>query len=261
MKIRSSSSSRSQFLKPLRPSVTGIIRRAQLSLPSLATGGLRKQSDFEPLHDPTQEQWLKQEALTMARRGDYAKAIALFDQLIALDPTQAGNFNNRGLIFFQSGQLELALADYDQAIALDPCLSQAYNNRANCFAAMGSLEAAIVDYETALDLNPANIHARINLGITFRELDLYSAAVEAFDTALQFNCLLSVDEDLETRLAGHAYAERGRTHQLAGDWNWAIADYDQALQLMDGEINSSVSDRLRAQVQVWRQELLQLSAG
>lgn len=262
MKIRTSSSSRSQFLNPLRHPIAALIRRNQQSLPNLSNS-LPEQSDFEQFDASTQSQWLRQQALTMARQGAYAKALALFDQLIELDPTDASYFSNRGLIFFQSGQFELALADYDQAIALDPCLSQVYNNRANCFAAMGSLEAAIVDYETALDLNPINIHPRINLGITFRELDLYSAAVETFDTALQFNCLLSADEDLETRLAGHAYAERGRTHHLSGDWNWAIADYDRALQLMDTDINHipNASERLYAQVKSWRQELLQLAMG
>jgi tetratricopeptide (TPR) repeat protein len=34
------------------------------------------------------------------------------------------------------------------------------------------------------------------------------------------------------QLEGNIYAERGRTYELRGDWNCAIADYQKALALL-----------------------------
>lgn len=199
---------------------------------------------------------LRQQAFICARRGDYPEAIALFDLLIAQKPENAAHYNNRGLLYFQNGQFTKALADYHRAIEFNPQLAQVYNNRANCYAALGCLEAAIADYETAIDLNPVNLHARINLGITQRDLGHYAQAQESFDQALQLSQLLS-DEESYSSLLGHIYAERGRAHHLAGDWNCAVADYQHALaQLPQVDFPTTTSERLHLQVQTWLECLL-----
>src|SRR5580700_1889733 len=38
-------------------------------------------------------------------------------------------YNNRGVEYANKGDVDRAIADYDQAIALDPKLAAAYNNR------------------------------------------------------------------------------------------------------------------------------------
>jgi tetratricopeptide (TPR) repeat protein len=119
---------------------------------------------------------------------------------------------------------------------------------------------ALFDYETALDLNPINTHARINQGITFRELEMYELAIETFDLALQFDQMLNRSSTTETTtaIAGHIYAQRGRTSHLAGDWNYAVADYRRALAVLAPSSNAllDVSQRLRLQVRGWLRELL-----
>lgn len=192
-------------------------------------------------------QCLRQEARDKAQQGDYAAAIAIFTRLIDRNPADAASYNNRGLIYFQSGQMEKAIADYNTALQLDPLLDSAYNNRANYFASLGKLVEAIADYERAIDLNFGNIRARINQGITYRQLGLYELAVESFDFALV----------LGNQLAGHIYAERGRTYHLKGDWNLAIADYTRALSELP---LSELGLRLHLQVETWFNDLLQLAA-
>lgn len=150
---------------------------------------------------------------------DYPSAIAILNQLIGRPGAQAADFNNRGLVHLWHGQLPQAIRDFDQALVLNPELPAAYNNRANYYAALGDWASALADYDHTIDLNPFHVQARINRGVALRELACYDAALESFDDALLFNQL--VDE---------AYAERGRTYHLRGDWNGAIADYRRALQ-------------------------------
>ncbi|MBW4548411.1 MAG: tetratricopeptide repeat protein [Symplocastrum torsivum CPER-KK1] len=188
------------------------------------------------------DQSLRASAHSRAKQGDYAGAIALFNQLIMRNPVDPINYNNRGLIYFQSGQHDKALADYNKALELNPELDSAYNNRANYYASTGQLAEALTDYEQALDLNPGNTRTWINQGITFRELGLYDLALENLDMALILGCL----ED-------YIYAERGRTYHLRGDWNCAIADYQRALSQLS---HSGSSSRLRRKVETWMSQLL-----
>lgn len=202
---------------------------------------------------------LRQSAIELAQQKQYAKAIALFNVLINTDSGNASDYNNRGLIHFQSGDPVRALADYNRALQLNPRLAKVYNNRANCYAALGQLEAALLDYEMAIDLNPTDIRSRINQGITFRDLELYDQANECFDLSLQLIELLDGTSTVDQAIAleGHIYAERGRTHHLAGDWNCAVADYQRALvHLPLSSTQVTLSYRLRQQIVGWLEELL-----
>lgn len=214
---------------------------------------------FPSQHRSGQEVLWRQQALTNAHQGRLDEAIALLTDVIQRNPTSA-DYNNRGLLHFQNGQPHDALADYDRALELNSRQAKVYNNRANCYAAMGYLAEAIADYETALDLDPANLHAWINQGITFRDLEMYPQAVENFDLALRFNQLLQSNSSPAQRelLEGHIFAERGRTHHLAGDWNWAVADYQRAiLALPESPSTPGISIRLREQTCQWLEDLLQ----
>lgn len=178
-----------------------------------------------------------------AAQGNYAVAIAILNQLIKIRPDSAMDYNNRGLMHFRNNQIIEAFTDLTKALAIDPKLDSAYNNRANCHAAQGNLGEAISDYDVALDLNPGNVRAWINQGITFREMGLYELAIENFDIA-------SV---LGNSLKERIYGERGRAYHLRGDWNCAVADYQQAIALLsDREDLNNYQDK----VETWFSALL-----
>lgn len=190
------------------------------------------------------EQQLRSCVKAKANQGEYAVAIAYLDRLIALCPDNAADYNNRGLMHFHNNQIIEALCDLSQALTINPSLDSAYNNRANCYAAQGELAEAIADYDLALDLNPANLRAWINQGIAFRELEIYELSLENFDIAL------TIGDALQERI----YAERGRTHYLRGDWNYAVADYQTALAIL------SCLPKLasyRNKVKAWLEQLLE----
>lgn len=203
------------------------------------------------------EMCLRQQAMDQAQQGNLAEAIDLFTQLISCNPNNASNFNNRGLLHFQNGHFEKALADYNMAVLLNPRLAKVYNNRANCHALLGDLDTAIADYERAIDLDPTDLRARLNQGITLRQLGLFEAAIETLDLALQCSQFLNTTDivGVPASLEGHLYAERGRATHLAGDWNYAIADYHRALARLPIS-STTISRRLRAQVKAWLDDLL-----
>lgn len=178
-----------------------------------------------------------------AAQGNYAVAIALLNQLIKIRPDSAMDYNNRGLMHFRNNQIIEAFTDLTKALAIDPKLDSAYNNRANCHAAQGNLGEAISDYDVALDLNPGNVRAWINQGITFREMGMYELAIENFDIA-------SV---LGNSLKERIYGERGRAYHLRGDWNCAVADYQQAIALLS--VREDLN-KYQDKVETWFSELL-----
>jgi tetratricopeptide (TPR) repeat protein len=208
------------------------------------------------LEPSEQDRLLRQRSLSEARKGNFLDAIAGLNLLLERNPLSSVDFNNRGLVYFQSGQFIAALADYNHAIQLNPRLASAYNNRANYYAAQGCLTEALADYEMAIDLDPTNIRAWINQGITFRELEEFAQAIENFDHALQITQLLS--NGSTSVLEAHIFGARGRAHHLSGDWNYAIADYNRALERFANAeaIDSAASHRLLAQIDGWLDDLI-----
>ncbi|MDJ0662630.1 MAG: tetratricopeptide repeat protein [Crocosphaera sp.] len=180
---------------------------------------------------------IKQEA----NQGNYTKAIALLNQLLSRCPQSAIDYNNRGLMYLKIADYDQAMADFNQAIALNPQLDRAYNNRGNCYAHQGNLRQAVENYEQALDINPYNQKVWINQGITLRELGNYSLAIETLELA----------KIIGDQYLGRIYAERGYTHYLMGDWNYAIADYRRALSGLPP------GDRYEQKVMQWLAQVLE----
>jgi len=97
-------------------------------------------------------------------KGDFAAAIADYDEAIKLDPKNARAIANRGTAHSESGDADAAIADFDAAIKRDPRLASAYFNRANTYAAKGEAGRAIADYTAALRYDRRNVNAYIARG-------------------------------------------------------------------------------------------------
>jgi tetratricopeptide (TPR) repeat protein len=209
-----------------------------------------------PLGEPSEAvprkvsvQALRQEAASEAKQGNYQQASELLTKVInsSLSRRTPMDYNNRGLMYFHMGQIERAIANYNRALELNPDLAAAYNNRANCYVTQGEEIEALIDYDRALEINPFHLRALINQGITFRHLGMYREALDNFDIALA-----------QGKLEAYIYAQRGRTHHLTGDWNWAIADYQRSLDRLNQRQNSSATEnsRIGKVVNTWLSELL-----
>jgi tetratricopeptide (TPR) repeat protein len=85
----------------------------------------------------------------------------LYNRVLELAPTNAAVFNNRGLAYFALNQYERAIADYDQAIALDPTDAFAFYLRAGTYEKVGDPSAARRDFRRAMALGFPLAEARL----------------------------------------------------------------------------------------------------
>ncbi|NJN29428.1 MAG: tetratricopeptide repeat protein [Synechococcales cyanobacterium RM1_1_8] len=91
----------------------------------------------------------------------------------------------QGKAHCQAGEFAAALAAFDQAIALDPRHAPAHNNRGNALGELQRQAEALAAYERALALAPTYHRAWFNKGQLLTQLGAYGNALEAYGQAIQ----------------------------------------------------------------------------
>ena len=152
--------------------------------------------------------------------GDFAGAIELWSEAIAIEPNFHLAYSGRGIAKDDLGRYEEAIADYDQAIALQPNDHFAYNNRGSAKSNLGRYEEAIADYDQAITLEPNYHTAYNNCGSAKSNLGRYEEAIADYDQAI------TLEPNYHT-----TYNNRGTVKKDLGRYEEAIADYDQAITL------------------------------
>jgi hypothetical protein len=94
------------------------------------------------------------DGLSLAWRGELARAITAFDRAIAIAPQSSFAFLNRGLAYRRSGDRDRALADLDRAVRLAPRSARAYYQRSLLLRQLGDSRRARADADRAVDLDP-----------------------------------------------------------------------------------------------------------
>lgn len=148
--------------------------------------------------------------------GDYQRAITNYNQVITININHGKAYNQRGLAHYQLGNYQTAIEDYSQAIRINPDIAVNYKNRADTRSRIGDHQGAIEDYTQAIKINPhyAITHKNKELAryLTDEQQKLIPASQIAPDDAI-------------------AYKNRGNTRLELGDYEAAIADYNQAIQI------------------------------
>jgi len=93
------------------------------------------------------------EGLSLAWQGNIERAIAAFDQAIAINPKSSLAYLNRGLAWRQKGDDNRALTDLDQAVKLAPNTARGYYNRGLLLRERGDDRRARADQARAVDLD------------------------------------------------------------------------------------------------------------
>ncbi|HYD73846.1 MAG TPA: tetratricopeptide repeat protein [Candidatus Binatia bacterium] len=84
---------------------------------------------------------------------------------------RAGTYVNRGIIFMNRGTYDRALADFDQALALEPTLAEGHINRGAVLLVQHDYAGAIAAIDRGLALNPEDpSRAYYNRGVAHEEL-------------------------------------------------------------------------------------------
>lgn len=153
-------------------------------------------------------------------QGEYAKAIADYNQAIALCPDYSAAYNNRGYDFSELGNQTQAIADYNTALVYDPNSSTAYNNRGFSYYTLGNYDQAIADYNQALAICPTYAAAYSNRGVVWADKGETDKARADYDQAL------AVDPNIAA-----AYSNRGVIESSNGQYEQAKADFYRALSV------------------------------
>ena len=174
--------------------------------------------------NPNVELAWNEKGMLLASLGQPDSALVCFDNAVRLKPGFAAARSNRGVIRLNRGEAAAAVADFSAAIDADPLLVDARTNRALAFVRMGDHERALADLRAALALEPGhpNNHVYWNAaGIELAALKRYREALEAFDTAIRL-----APGTLNSR--GDYYYNRSRTWWALGDTSRALGDAQDA---------------------------------
>jgi tetratricopeptide (TPR) repeat protein len=111
--------------------------------------------------DPSQPEFFDNRGLDLAANGDYAGAIADYDEAIKIHP-ESKFLTNRGDAYQARKDYDRAIVDYDAALKLDPKFQRAWNNRGAAWRRKGDRARALQDYAEAVRLDPSDKTAASN---------------------------------------------------------------------------------------------------
>ena len=155
--------------------------------------------------------------ISYRNRGDYAAALADFNQALSLNPNDADSLINRGATYRRMGDYDRALADYQEALRINPSHSDAWNSLGTLYLNREDYQRAITNYNEAIRLNARRADYWTNRGIAYRNMRDYTHALADFAQSLAVNPNYA-----------NAYYGRAVAYEEMRDWSHASADYDQA---------------------------------
>ncbi|MBL8795449.1 MAG: protein kinase, partial [Planctomycetia bacterium] len=166
--------------------------------------------------DPKQQKFdAANEAL---QRQDYDRAIALLDEVLALDSDYAHAYQRRGQAYFGKNDYGRAIADYTQALNAPAQQSaETYRLRAQAHYAKHEDDQAVKDCTEAIKREASDAAAYALRGRAELRRKQFSKAIDDLNAARQRKADLRLDAELVA-----AYSGRGQ--QLV-----AVMDYDNAL--------------------------------
>jgi len=214
-------------------------------LAALATGQIREaQADFERILEDDEQLAEAHHNLGLAHQIMYEDDLAriAYNEALRLNPDLAATYNNRGYQARIAGDYEAALDDLNIALGIEPTLFEALVNRGITHWVNGSEILAREDYDRALRLRVTDPYALALRGQLNRDYDRLEDALRDYTLALEF-----VTPSMTIITPSLLHEERGLIFEGLGNLNAARAEYDQSLELNEGNYGAYLR---RAQLSV-----------
>ena len=148
--------------------------------------------------------------------GDYATALARFEEAVQKNPNDAESLSNLGQLLVRLGRTPEAMPHFERATRLDPQRWAYRFNLARALGLLGRWDESIASYQHAQRLFPDDYVTTFNLALALHKVGNETAAVEQYRRAIELNpedasfhlALATSYERLEKRAeASAAYAE------------------------------------------------------
>jgi tetratricopeptide (TPR) repeat protein len=157
-------------------------------------------------------------AAGLAKKGDYAAAIAEWRKALVMEPADARAHNGYGETLAKDGRRDEASREFRAAIAEKPEYAEAHNNLGILLASLGKPTEATAEFNQALEINPGYADTRNNLGRLLLEQHRVPEAIEQFQAAIQINPGFA---EAHSNL-GYAYGTQGHLDQAITEYRAAI---------------------------------------
>jgi len=194
-----------------------------------------KSADGVLANNPNNIEALLAKSASLAQKGSLSfreeefgtQAIAVTEQVLAVDSTNAEAWRIKGYAYESMEQYDQAFAAYNKAILLDPQNALAYSTRGHAYYLTGESAKAKADYQKALSLDPNLTHALINIGRVFITEGNYTGAIANLNKAVPLESNLRFKAEAE-QLLGTAYNAQGEFATARAHFQNAL-DYDATL--------------------------------
>jgi tetratricopeptide (TPR) repeat protein len=124
---------------------------------------------------------------SLLKRGQYAEALAAYEQSLKVDSTFAKAHYGRGLALKGLRRPQEAIKAYQTAIRLDPADDAAYFALGKIYSDLEQHDNAISVYQKAIEREPNSYKAYYELGLSYQKKNQFKEAVEVFRKATQLN--------------------------------------------------------------------------
>ncbi|MCF0075075.1 tetratricopeptide repeat protein [Dyadobacter sp. CY261] len=194
--------------------------------------------------------------------GQFAHAIAQYDNAIHIKPTVADFWYHKANGYLGIRDSAAAMTAYDKAIFYQAQFADAFLGRAKLWFAMKEYTKAATDYNHTYQISPVLYEARVGEGDAFFELKQYDKAVTAYEF-IKIN-EKKIGSIMSDSLYAVAYNKLGMAHLALNMIDNAIEEYDRAIYKMDksAEIysNRGAANRLRGNLKKAISDYRQASA-
>lgn len=140
-----------------------------------------------------------------AALGDSERALADYEQAVALDELYIPAYINRGALYTRLGIFGLAINDLTLALSLSPENTAALNNRAVVHAIEGNFDLALADLDAAIEIDDQNprtyaTRAAVYSALAARDYQEYVEVSEqnTLPAGTPSDVLISVDDSIRT---------------------------------------------------------------
>ncbi len=171
---------------------------------------------------------LFQKAKLAESKGNYPKALSLYNQLIKKNPNHAAALTNRALVWERmpaknaaekAKNRMYAEQDYLRALELNPNQPETYNNLGALYMDQNLSADAIAYFSQAIDKNPSYFRALLNRGTAYCKTGQFTKAIADFSAA----STIRPNDPVLLLNRGLCYLDAGKYEQADHDFSHAIA--------------------------------------